>query len=85
MPDETDGNRITTHNNGNVAVSVSYRYTKTNSTVSGGFTDGQVPITAPVALPVGGTKSVWLILNGKPTETLEKAVLGSVTVTVGGD
>lgn len=85
MPDETDGNRITARNNGNVAVSVSYCYTQTNSTVSGSFTDGQAPITAPVALPVGDTKKVWLILNGKPTETLEKAVLGSVTVTIGGD
>lgn len=84
-PDETDGNRITTRNNGDVAVKISYRYTKTKSMVSGDFTDGTALITAPVALPVGDTKNAWLILNGKPTETLEKAVLGSVTVTIGGD
>lgn len=85
MPDETDGNRITVTNTGNVEVNVSYGYTRTNTAVSGSFTDGQAPITAPVALPVGDTKDAWLILNGKPTETLNKAVLGSVTVTVGGD
>ena len=85
MPDETDGNRITVTNTGNVEVNVSYGYTRTNTAVSGRFTDGQAPITVPVALPVGDTKKAWLILNGKPTETLEKAVLGSVTVTIGGD
>lgn len=85
MMDETDGNRITVTNAGNVEVNVSYGYTRTNTAVYGSFTDGTAPITAPVALPVGDTKNVWLILKGKPTETLEKAVLGSVTVTIGGD
>ena len=85
VPDETGGNKITAENNGNVAVSVSYCYTQTNSAVSGSFTDGQTSITASVALPVGGTKDVWLMLNGKPTESMNKAVLGSVTITVGGE
>lgn len=84
-PDKTDGNKITVRNSGEVAVSVSYGYTPTKSTVSGGFTDGAAAITAPVALPVGEEKSAWLILNGKPTESMNKAVLGSVTVTIGGD
>lgn len=84
-PDKTDGNKITVRNSGEVGVSVSYGYTPTKSTVSGGFTDGAAAITAPVALPVGEEKSAWLILNGKPTESMNKAVLGSVTVTIGGD
>ena len=66
-------------------VSVSYRYTQTKSQVSGGFTDGEAVITAPVVLPAAEKKSAWLSLNGKPTESMEKSVLGSVTVTVGGD
>ena len=84
-PDKTDGNKITVRNSGEVAVSVSYGYTPTRSTVSGGFTDGAAAVTAPVALPVKEEKSAWLILNGKPTESMNKAVLGSVTVTIGGD
>ena len=84
-PDKTDGNKITVRNSGEVAVSVSYGYTPTKSTVSGGFTDGAAAITELVALPAGEEKSAWLILNGKPTESMNKAVLGSVTVTIGGD
>lgn len=84
-PDKTDGNKITVQNSGDVEVSVSYRYTQTKSQVSGGFTDGEAVITAPVVLPAAEKKSAWLSLNGKPTESMEKSVLGSVTVTVGGD
>ena len=83
-PDQTDGNKITVRNSGEVAVNVSYGYTPTKSTVSGGFTDGAAAITAPVALPVGEEKSAWLTLSGKPSESMNKSVLGSVTVTIGG-
>lgn len=84
-PDKTDGNRITVRNSGEVPVSVSYGYTPAAGTVSGGFTDGAAAITAPVALPAAEEQSAWLILNGKPTQSLRKAVLGTVTVTIGGD
>lgn len=84
-PDKTDGNKITVRNSGEVAASVSYGYTPINSTVSGSFTDGSADITEPVALPVGEEKSAWLILNGKPIESMNKEILGSVTVTIGGD
>ena len=77
-PDKTDGNKITVQNSGDVEVSVSYRYTQTKSQVSGGFTDGEAVITAPVVLPAVEKKSAWLSLNGKPTESMEKSVLGSV-------
>ncbi len=84
-PDKADGNRITVRNSGETAVSVSYGYTPVGSAVSGGFTDGAAAITAPVALLAEEEKSAWLILNGKPTGSMNKAVLGSVTVTIGGD
>ncbi len=84
-PDKTNGNKITVRNSGEAAVSVSYRYTQSKNTVSGGFTDGAAAITAPVTLPVGAEKSAWLILKGKPTESMNKAVIGSVTVTIGDD
>ena len=82
-PDKTDGNKIAVRNSGETAVSVTYSYMPTNSAVSGRFTDGITPITAPVALNVSEEKSAWLILNGKPTETINKDIIGSVTVTIG--
>ena len=84
--DTVDGNKVTVHNAGEVDVSVSYGYTQDNIMVSGGFiTDGEVPVTTPVDLPAGEDKSAWLVLDGKPNETMYKEVLGSVTVTIGGD
>ena len=84
--DTVDGNKVTVHNAGEVNVSVSYGYTQDNSMVSGGFiTDGAVPVNTPVDLPAGEDKSAWLVLDGKPNETMYKKVLGSVTVTIGGD
>lgn len=84
-PDKADGNKITVRNSGDVSVSVSYRYTPTNDAVSGGFTDGDTAVTAPIALPANAEKSVRLILDGTPTRSLDKAVLGTVTVEIGGD
>lgn len=84
-PNQTGGNQITVTNTGNVDVNVSYGYTRTNTAVTGSFTGSEAPITVPAALPVGGKKYAWLILNGKPTESLNKAVLGTVTVTIGGE
>ena len=85
IPDETDSNASSITNKGNVEVSVSYGYTQTNAAVTGSFTDGANPITAPVALPVGDKKRAWLIVKGKPSESLDRAVLGMVTVTIGGE
>ena len=84
-PDKADGNKITVKNSGDAAISVSYGYTPAAGNVSGNFTDGIAAITAPIAIPVEEEKSAWLILNGKPTESMNKAILGSVTVTIGGD
>ena len=84
-PDKTDGNKIAVRNSGETEVSVTYSYTPSNRAVSGSFTDGITPITAPIALNVSEEKSTWLILNGKPNETINNDLLGSVTVTIGGN
>ncbi len=81
-PDTADGNKITVRNSGDIPLGISYSYTSTNAAVSGGFTDGDAPITAPIALPVAEEKSAWLVLNGKPAGSLKKDVLGAVTVTI---
>lgn len=81
--DETDGNVITVQNKGNVAVSVTFGYTKSDAAVSAEFRTGATAVTALVALSVGGTKKVQLILSGKPGGKMSKAVLGTVTVKLG--
>ena len=83
--DKEDGNTVKVENNGNTAVSVSFTYTATVDGITGSFTDGENPVSAPVALSENDSSTVYLILAGKPEKELEKAIIGSVTVTIGGE
>ena len=83
--DKEDGNTVKVENNGNTAVSVSFTYTATVDGITGSFTDGETPVSEPVSLPENGSSTVYLILAGKPEQELEKATIGSVTVTIGGE
>lgn len=85
MPEETDGSKITAENTGDIEVSVSFSYIQAYDAVTGSFTDGENPVTDPISLPVGEKKQVWLLLLGKPNQALNNQVLGSVTVTIGGE
>ena len=83
--DTENGNTVKVENTGNTAVSVSYAYTAVESGITGSFTDGENPVSAPVSLPANNSSTVYLILAGKPEKELEKAIIGSVTVTIGGE
>ena len=83
--DTENGNTVKVENTGNTAVSVSYAYTAVESGITGSFTDGENPVSPPVSLPENGSSTVYLILAGKPEKELEKAIIGSVTVTIGGE
>ena len=83
--DEEGGNSIKVENTGNADVNVTYDYKAVENGITGSFTDGEKPVSAPVALPVNGSSAVYLILAGKPEKELEKAIIGSVTVTIGGE
>ena len=83
--DKEGGNTVKVENNGNTAVSVSFAYNATVDGITGSFTDGENPVSAPVSLPENGSSAVYLILAGKPEQELEKATIGSVTVTIGGE
>ena len=83
--DTENGNAVKVENTGNTAVSVSYDYTAVESGITGSFTDGETPVSEPVSLPENGSSTVYLILAGKPKQELEKATIGSVTVTIGGE
>ena len=83
--DEEGGNSIKVENTGNTDVNVTYDYKAVENGITGSFTDGENPVSAPVSLPVNGSRAVYLILAGKPEKELEKATIGSVTVTIGGE
>ena len=83
--DEEGGNSIKVENTGNTDVNVTYDYKAVENGITGSFTDGENPVSAPVALPENGSSAVYLILAGKPEKELEEAIIGSVTVTIGGE
>ena len=84
IPNKTDGNMITVENTGTMPVSVSFTYEQRIVAVSAEFNDATTSVTAPVALPMGDKKQVWLKLSGKPSGTLNNLRLGTVKVTIGG-
>lgn len=83
--DEEGGNSIKVENTGNTDVNVTYEYKAKETGITGSFTDGENPVSTPVALPANNSSTVYLILAGKPGKELEKAIIGSVTVTIGGE
>ena len=83
--DEEGGNSIKVENTGNTDVNVTYEYKAEETGITGSFTDGETPVSAPVALPANNSSTVYLILAGKPGKELEKAIIGRVTVTIGGE
>lgn len=83
--DEEGGNSIKVENTGNTDVNVTYDYKAVENGIIGSFTDGETPVSEPVSLPENGSSTVYLILAGKPEKELEKATIGSVTVTIGGE
>ena len=84
--DNEGGNSIKVKNTGNTDVNVTYDYNKAvENGITGSLTDGENPVSAPVSLPANNSSTVYLILAGKPEKELEKATIGSVTVTIGGE
>ena len=83
--DEEGGNSIKVENTGNADVNVTYDYKAVENGITGSFTDGENPVSAPMSLPENGSSIVYLILARKPEKELEEATIGSVTVTIGGE
>ena len=83
--DEEGGNSIKVENTGNTDVNVTYEYKAEETGITGSFTDGENPVSAPVSLPANNSSTVYLILAGKPENELMEATIGSVTVTIGGE
>ena len=88
--DKEGGNSIKVENTGNTDVNVTYDYKAVENGIvengiTGSFTDGENPVSAPVSLPANNSSTVYLILAGKPEQNLDHAKIGSVTVTIGGE
>lgn len=83
--DNEGGNSIKVENTGNTDVNVTYEYKAEETGITGSFTDGENPVSAPVSLPENDSSTVYLILAGKPEKEWEKAPIGAVTVTIGGE
>lgn len=80
-PNQTNGDIITVRNDSAAEVRVSFRYTKTNAAISGGFVNSEGHgIYSAIDLPINRTQTVWLRLTGRPDTALNNANIGSVTV-----
>lgn len=82
---DNDSGFVKLTNNGSTAAQAEFSYKTDRSDISGSFTDGTSPVTDAVSIDAGGETTVYLVLSGKPTGTMDKATLGSVTVLIGGD
>ena len=80
------GNKITVGNKGVTDVNITFSYTQINHAVSGSFTnEAGEAVTSPMTLPAKNEKYAWLNLSGKPDQNLDKAAIGTVTITLGGN
>ena len=80
-PNQANGDIITVRNDSADKVRVSFRYTKTNAAISGGFVNSEGHgIYSAIDLPISRTQTVWLRLTGRPDTALNNANIGSVTV-----
>lgn len=77
-----NSNYFTVTNSGGSDVTVNAVYTTERTDIAGSFSDGTNTITEPVLLETSSSKNWYLLLSGKPTEELDKTVIGSITVTL---
>lgn len=75
---------VTLKNTGSAATTATLSYETEREDISGTFTDGTDSVT-DVTIAARAEKTVYLKLDGKPAEALDKAVIGTITVRIGGE
>lgn len=75
---------VTLKNTGNATTTAALSYETGREDISGTFTDGTGSVTN-VTIAAGVEKTVYLKLDGKPSEALDAAVIGTITVRIGGE
>ena len=82
-----NSNVIALTNNSNIALDVGFKFTRDDSVdgisgVSGAFYSNDSAVTTVALAKDGATQSVSFMLDGAPTESLDNAKCGTVTLTV---
>lgn len=83
-PDGDGSSQISITNNGTESVNAFLTYTQTDISYSGSFQNGNGENISEIALSAGENTSAYLVLAGTPSEEFSNSVLGTVTVTIGG-
>lgn len=72
-------------NNGTVDTTATCSFTSARDEITGSFTDGTAALVEAMDVIAGQSRTVYLVLSGKPTEQLNKDTIGTLTVTIGGN
>ena len=83
-PDGNGSSQISISNNGTESVKAFLTYTQADTSYSGSFQNGNGENISEIALSAGENTSAYLVLAGTPSEEFSNSVLGTVTVTIGG-
>ena len=82
---DNNSGSVTVKNTGTSSATASFSYSTERSDITGSFTDGDIAINEPVEVLLDDEITVYLILSGRPEETLKSTKIGTVTVTIGGE
>lgn len=80
-----DSNYFVVTNNGASEVSVDISYNSDRTDIAGSFKNGETSIDGPASIGAGQAMTFYLFLTGKPTDTLDETVIGTVTIRIGGE
>ena len=83
-PDGDGSSQISISNNGTESVKAFLTYTQVDTSYSGSFQNGNGENISEITLSAGENTSAYLVLAGTPSEEFSNNVLGTVTVTIGG-
>ena len=83
-PDGDGSSQIRISNKGTESVKAFLAYTQADTSYSGSFQNGNGENISEIALSAGENTSAYLVLAGTPSEEFSNNVLGTVTVTIGG-
>lgn len=83
-PDGDGSSQISISNNGTESVKAFLAYTQADTSYSGSFQNGNGENISEITLSAGENTSAYLVLAGTPSEEFSNNVLGTVTVTIGG-
>lgn len=83
-PDGDGSSQISISNNGTESVKAFLTYTQADTSYSGSFRNGNGENISEIALSAGDNTSAYFVLTGTPSEEFNNSVLGTVTVTIGG-